>query len=372
MAWSYWEKSVFGGHRDVLIIGAGITGLNAALNLKIAMPEWKITVVERGVMPAGASTKNAGFACFGSLSELLADEEKNGIDSVLNLVEKRWTGLQLLRQNLGDENIDYQEFGGYEMFKSDQGTTSSKCLDAIERYNGAFSSIIGDDTYSPATQEMSNFGFTDIDVLIKNKFEGQINTGMMMKSLLQKCLEIGIEVQFGLTVKELDGEHVRCEEGIDFSAEKIIVTTNGFAKNLLDLPVKPARAQVLVTKPIENLKINGCFHYDEGYYYFRNIDSRLLIGGGRNIDIQGEETTKMFVTEKIKNSIIAIVDRHILKNQPYEIDYAWSGIMGVGEDKSPIIKMINENTAVAVKLGGMGIAIGSLVGKEVADLVLGH
>ena len=372
MAWSYWEKSIFGGHRDVLVIGAGITGLNAAMNLKLAKPEWNITVVERGIIPAGASTKNAGFACFGSLSELLADEEKNGMDSVLNLVEKRWQGLRLLRRNLGDENIDYQELGGFEMFKEDQVTTSGRSLDAVERFNKAFSSIIGANTFSTASQEMDTFGFSDIDVLIKNNFEGQINTGLMMKVLLQKCLEIGIEVQFGLTVKELEGKHVRCEEGLDFTAERIIVTTNGFAKNLLDLPVKPARAQVLVTKPIENLKIKGCFHYDEGYYYFRNIEGRLLIGGGRNVDFEGEETTEMQVTDKIQNSIIEIIDRHILKNQSYEIDYAWSGIMGVGEDKSPIIKMINENTAVAVKLGGMGVAIGSLVGKEAADLILNH
>ena len=72
MAWSYWEKSVFGGHRDVVIIGAGITGLNAALNLKIAKPKLKITVLEKGVIPSGASTKNAGFACFGSISEILS------------------------------------------------------------------------------------------------------------------------------------------------------------------------------------------------------------------------------------------------------------------------------------------------------------
>jgi glycine/D-amino acid oxidase-like deaminating enzyme len=50
--------------------------------------------------------------------------------------------------------------------------------------------------------------------------------------------------------------------------------------------LKPARAQVLITKPIDSLKIKGTFHMDRGYYYFRNIDNRVLIGGGRNLDLK--------------------------------------------------------------------------------------
>ena len=31
---------------------------------------------------------------------------------------------------------------------------------------------------------------------------------------------------------------------------------------------------------MKNLKIKGSFHYEKGYYYFRNIDNRILLGGG--------------------------------------------------------------------------------------------
>jgi hypothetical protein len=43
--------------------------------------------------------------------------------------------------------------------------------------------------------------------------------------------------------------------------------------------------------------------------------------------------------------------------------------MGVGETKKPIIKEISSNVYCGVRLGGMGIAIGTLVGKEVAELM---
>ena len=52
----------------------------------------------------------------------------------------------------------------------------------------------------------------------------------------------------------------------------------------------------------------------------------------------------------------------------YEIQDSWSGIMGVGKSKSPIIKKINNNTAIGVRMGGMGVAIGAQVGKKLADL----
>ncbi len=61
-----------------------------------------------------------------------------------------------------------------------------------------------------------------------------------------------------------------------------------------DLELMPVRSQILLTEPIENLKLKGTFHYDEGYIYFRN---RILLGGARNLDFQTEETTELETTE---------------------------------------------------------------------------
>ena len=103
---SYWEKDTYFSNIDVLIIGSGIVGLTAALELKAANPSRKIIVIERGFLPCGASSKNAGFSCFGSVSELLDDLTKNSEDNVFQIVEKRWKGLQQLRKNLGDQNLE--------------------------------------------------------------------------------------------------------------------------------------------------------------------------------------------------------------------------------------------------------------------------
>ena len=100
---SYWERESFFKDIDVAIIGSGIVGLNAALHLKNLDKNLRVIIVERGSLPIGASTRNAGFACFGSLTELLSDIELRGEDETLAVVEKRWRGLAALRKTLGAE-----------------------------------------------------------------------------------------------------------------------------------------------------------------------------------------------------------------------------------------------------------------------------
>jgi gamma-glutamylputrescine oxidase len=138
---------------------------------------------------------------------------------------------------------------------------------------------------------------------------------------------------------------------------------------LLAEEVQPARAQVLITKPIKNLEIIGTFHVDKGYYYFRNIDNRILFGGGRNLDFKTEETMEFGQTALVQNELENILRTTILPNTSFEIEHRWSGIMGVGNQKKAIVKQVSNQVFCGVRLGGMGVAIGSLVGKELAELL---
>jgi len=65
---SFWEKQTYLNNIDLIVIGSGIVGLSAAISYKEKHKKAKVIVLEKGVLPCGASTKNAGFACFGSVS----------------------------------------------------------------------------------------------------------------------------------------------------------------------------------------------------------------------------------------------------------------------------------------------------------------
>jgi glycine/D-amino acid oxidase-like deaminating enzyme len=226
------------------------------------------------------------------------------------------------------------------------------------------------------TKEANKFGFKNTKSnFIFNTFEAQIDTGKMIQSLLKKAISANILILNNQKVihhnENIDGVEVFLED-FSFSTKKLFFATNGFAAQLTNERVKPARAQVLITKPIGNLTIKGTFHLDKGYYYFRNIDNRILIGGGRNLDFDGETTTVLGQTEMIQNRLESLLKEVILPDYNYEIDCNWSGIMGMGKSKNPIVERLSNHVYCGVRLGGMGVAIGSLVGTELADLINGN
>ncbi|WP_214073446.1 FAD-dependent oxidoreductase [Mucilaginibacter sp. dw_454] len=375
--YSYWEQTAFVGKADVIVIGSGIVGLSAALQLKKMQPGLNVLVLERGFLPSGASTKNAGFACFGTISEQLSYLKRSSEEEVLRLVDYKWRGLRRLRENLGDEEIDFQQLGGYELFRNEEPQRAQECLDHLTYFNKLLGQAIGTpDIYAVADDKIAVFGLSGINRMLINRFEGQINTGKMMRTLLHKVYQTGTLVLNDCSVNSIEqtDDHVRLitSQG-DFNTKRVILATNAFVTQLYpELDVVPGRGQVLVTKPIANLKIKGTFHFDEGYYYFRNIDDRILFGGGRNIDYKGEETHQFGHSEKIKQQLIHYLNTIILPGQTAEVDYWWSGIMGFGNDINPIIKQIQPNVFCAVRCNGMGVAMGSLVGEEVANLALQH
>jgi gamma-glutamylputrescine oxidase len=172
---------------------------------------------------------------------------------------------------------------------------------------------------------------------------------------------------------EESGQHVQLlsQWGWRVQADQLIIATNGFTHQFLEeLPLKPARNQVLITEPVPGLSLKGCYHYDAGYYYFRNVGHRILLGGGRNLDPQGETTTDFNTTPLIRSSLEKLLAEVILPNQSVKVEQWWSGILGVGPVKSPIVRKYSDRITLAVRMGGMGVAIGTLVGEEAATLVL--
>ena len=367
---SYWEKEEWFSNVDFTIVGSGIVGLTTALNLRNNHPKAKILVLERGLLPQGASTKNAGFVCFGSISEVLSDLKSHSEDEVLQLVEKRWKGLELLRSTLGDQTIDFQQHGSYELF-SNSNNLFEDCKDQLEYTNKLLFPIFKNDVFSLMANKFNFKGIKENYVF--NQFEGQIDTGKMMAALLQFAQSKHIKILNNATVTSFsersNSVEVVFDSDFSFKTGKLLIATNGFAKQLLEEDVVPARAQVLITKPIEDLHIKGTFHFDEGYYYFRNINNRVLFGGGRNLDIKGEETTVMETSSIIQNSLELHLKETILPNTAFEIDHRWTGVMGVGNQKKAIVKQLSAHVYCGVRLGGMGVAIGSLIGSELADLV---
>jgi len=211
--------------------------------------------------------------------------------------------------------------------------------------------------------------------LIENTFEGQLDTGKLISSLWSYCAKLGVKILTGIKVKGIE-EHddsisIQTNQ-LTFQASQVAICTNAFSNELLGnkIDLNPGRGMVLAVKPQKPHRLKGTFHYDEGYYYFRDYYDKVIFGGGRNIDLEMEKTKSFGINEQIKHKLIEDLSQIILPNQDYQIEMEWSGIMAFGQSKEPIIQRISDRQVIGVRLGGMGVAIGSLVGEKVATLCL--
>jgi glycine/D-amino acid oxidase-like deaminating enzyme len=353
--------------------------LSAAIAIKEFLPHLSVKVFERGILPTGASTRNAGFACIGSAGEIWKDLQNEPLEQVLSLIEMRVRGLEKLRKRLGDSNIFYRENGSFELLQA----KDDHILDKVSSLNELLQNITRKKTFSIEDNSLiRHFGFNThtFKGIIRNHLEGELHTGEMMRQLYLLAIQKGVEVIAGCPITRIEdnentvnitvSDHYRKDE-YTFTALKLIAATNAFTCELFPQEEAiPGRGTVLIVQSEQPLKFAGIFHFDEGYYYFREIDGYVLLGGGRNEDISGETTTSFDINPIVYQSLIKKLDNDILPHQRYKVLMKWSGIMAFGKNKSPTLKWLSKNIFGAFKMGGMGVAIGSVAGDIAAKNVV--
>jgi gamma-glutamylputrescine oxidase len=362
---SIWEKEVIFTSPDVIIVGAGIVGLTTAINLKRLNPKLKVEIIERGITSAGASTKNAGFTCFGSPTEILDDLNCCSEDEVIQTIKKRYLGINELLQLTEGHDISYQNCGSREVFVDEAIFETAN--DKLAYLNGIFEEATA----------CKNVFRTHSDPILKGfkrhiniGIEGKINTGKLYQSLVNIAQSCGVVIKYNCSLNSYvkDNKWSLDTSWGKMECNKLVFTTNAFSRDFLkDIDLKPARAQVIISKP-NSVKLDTTFHFDKGYYYFRSVGDRVLLGGARNIDVVGETTDVLTNTGAITTHLVEFMKTNI--DSSLELDYAWSGVMGVGESKSPIVKELAPSLFCGIRLGGMGVAIGANVGKELAKLII--
>jgi gamma-glutamylputrescine oxidase len=374
---SIWEKETFFARQDVIIVGSGLVGLWSAFYLKKKHPKLKITIVDRGITPIGASTRNAGFACFGSLSELVWDAQTMGTDQMLELVELRFKGLERIQKYFGKKEIDFELCGGYELYEEGIVATE-KLKENIEYLNSLLKPITDTKkTYRLADENILEFGFGKTKHLVKNNLEGYLHSGKLVEALLHKVHGMGVNVLNAIEIHSIENDEKKVELKtslpFNLSATQVLLCTNAFTKNILsELDIVPARGQVLLTSPIKNLPFKGTFHSDEGFYYFRNLGERVLLGGARNKAFHDESTTDLSTSDFIQHELEKYLSEAVLphfQNQ-YTIEHRWAGIMAFGKEKMPIVKQVSDNVFCAVRMSGMGVALAPVVAQQVSDMMI--
>ena len=358
---SIWEKSGWIQEPDAIVLGTGIVGMNTALELRALHPDWHIVMLDRSAF-GGASTRNAGFACFGSPSELAEDLESLGTEALVKLVDMRWAGLNALKATWNKADLGYTPCGALEAF-TDQAQ--------FERITGmlpALNALLEPVFDAPPFQRLSDAeiaqrGLKRVCGAISSPLEGALDTGKMVRAMRRSLTEQGIEVIHGIEATELHRANERWSVSTmagSIQTERVFVCTNAWASAMLDVDVAPAPNVVVVSQPLPHLALNQTLHHDRGYVYARAVRGRLLIGGGRNWNCDDDAERGQM--------LVHWAQTHIQGAERFDIDHQWVGQLGVGAQRMPIVKELEQGLYVGVRLGGMGVAIGTNVGRALARL----
>ena len=369
---SFWEQDAM-LDADVIVVGAGLVGLQTALEVRARLPHARIRVLERGALPCGASTRNAGFACFGSLTELLHDCDTMGESATAALVERRWQGLRRLRARVGDAALGYEQRGGFELLREEE----LAALDSLDKVNALLRPVFGQDVFYADTAAPARCGFgAQVRVLVGNSLEGQLHTGMLMQALIRLAAQQDISLLAGVRVVSLeegDGEvrvHAAAPAPLTLRAARVALCTNGFTQELLpECGIVPARGQVLVTEPVPGLPWHGTYHLERGFYYFRNIGERVLLGGARHLHMAAEATSELAVTAPVQKALERLLKEVILPGRNPPIAQRWAGIMGFTADKQPLVRRVSERIVLGFGCNGMGVALGADIAGRTAALL---
>ncbi|MES2332440.1 MAG: FAD-binding oxidoreductase [Bacteroidota bacterium] len=377
MSLSLWEKETYYAPQDIIIIGAGLMGLWTAVELKKRNDKLRITILERNTTPLGASTRNAGFACFGSPTELLHNVETLGMDGMLEVVEMRYKGIEKIMAYFADELIEFDPCGGYECINKNYRHWDI-LDDKIHWLNNSLKQITGkENIFQRVDEKLAALGLQGFDALIENATEAALHSGKLVQTLTQKVQSLGVNVLYGIEVSGYENNNghidIRTKQDIILSAHRLLFSTNGFTQVLAPgLSVTPARGQVIVTSPIDGLAMKGTFHYDEGFYYWRNLGNRILIGGARNEAFEEEATTDLSGSIKVKQALELFLRQHLHPSYQYTIEHHWSGIMGFTDDKTPFVGQVGDNVFASIACNGMGVALTPIVAEKTANLLLQH
>jgi glycine/D-amino acid oxidase-like deaminating enzyme len=386
----YWEREYLLPPADLTVVGAGIVGMSTALHFKAIHPNSSVRIVERDILGEGGTTRNAGFACFGGPGEWLDDIAQLGEEAWLRLIRMRAQGLRELIQLLGAEAIGLEWSGGWELFPGhDRGAKrDAEVRSMMDLMNGRVTPILreelsefhpaGADTPAVAwdDEKAAHFGAHSAVHLC---WEGMLNTGRMVQSFHKALDRLGVQRLHGFDVQGLDKTHGP-REGWSLTdgrrslpSRHVAICTNGFAESLM--PGTPAVAvpnRVLVLRPRKPLP-NGTYHAADGYLYFRTLqEGRVLFGGGRHFNLSLPPHPQR------DPSAEAEWDQRLLESAeswlgPIEaVEDRWTGWLGVGQDRMPLLGSSQPGLHHAVRLGGMGVAIGCGIGRQLAVKIGDH
>ncbi len=388
---SYWEASadrlgidtppLKGDERcDVAVIGAGFTGLSAALEL--ALEGVDVRVLEAGHVGWGASGRNGGFACIGSHKLSYPTMiRRYGLEATRQYYETMRQSVELVHDTLARFDIDAWATGDGEVTLAHLPSRIGELREEQEFLAMTF----GEQTEFLPREELiaRGLGGPGFFAGLKGKVGFGVHPLNYARGLARAAAAAGARIHGGSRLvrweEAADGHRLHTPEGM-LKAGHVIVATNGYTEETLSRRhagrLMPALSSIMVTRQLTEGERGAqgwttqlpAFDSRRLLHYFRLLpNGRFLFGGrgGTDASDQGGAAYRPVLTRAFNDLFPAWRD--------VEITHYWRGFVCLSHDLVPYVGALDDKKTVwtAIAYHGNGVAMGSWSGRAVARLILG-
>ncbi|MRU15720.1 FAD-binding oxidoreductase [Roseovarius sp. A21] len=360
---------------DVAVIGAGFTGLSAALHLAEGGAD--VVVLDAQSPGWGASGRNGGFCClggFGAPDGVIArlhgeaarvearQTEMAAVETVDSLITR--LGLDVDRHSNGETIMGFTPKSLTEFEKEAERVHSDLGITPDIHQNAQLAGLGMSGPFHCGMSIPVGFG---------------LNPAKYALGLARAATDAGARIFSHSPVRRIDhGQGFTLHsDSAQITAKRLIVATNGYSSD--DLPewmrarYLPAQSNVLVTRTLseEEIAAQGWsteqMAYDERFFlhYFRLMPNRRFLFGMRG---------GLFSSPKWDARMHRTIRQHFERMFPawahIDTPYSWNGLLSVSRDMTPYCGPIPEmpSAFTALSYQGNGVAMGSHAGTLLADL----
>ena len=356
---------------DVCIVGAGYTGLGAALRL--AERGVDVVVLEARRVGSGASGRNGGQLHSGQRRDQPWLEGRFGKDRARALWGVAEDAKLHVKDLINRHRIACDYRGGliHAVHKRRYLDDERRSIEAMRRdYDYTALEWLDRATLAEALgTEVYHGGVRDRDA-------GHLHPLNFALGVAEAALAAGARIFEGSPAIAIDrkrGTTVRTPTGA-VEADTVLIAGNGYLRGLeadLEARVMPINNYIVTTEPIGAGRAGGVLAAGDAaadsrfvvYYWRPTPDGRLLFGGGESY------------SQHFPDDIAAFVRPHLSRIYPAlgaaKISHAWGGTLAVTVNRLPFIRKMAANVYAAAGFSGQGVAIAPYAGKVVADAILG-
>jgi gamma-glutamylputrescine oxidase len=337
------------GSPDVVVVGGGVTGCAAALEL--AEAGLAVRLHDAREIAGGASGRNGGFALRGGAGPYDVTAEAIGRGRARALWRRTEEALDRLESLAGDA---FRRTGSLRLAADEEEREALWAEYELLREDGF------------AVEWVEEPLEARFPAAIFHPRDAALHPARWVRRLAVAAAEAGVEIR----------QHSRVDSLAGADAEQVLVATDGYPSGLLgplEGLVVPTRGQMIATAPLDE-RIFDCPHYGRhGFDYWQQTpDGRILAGGFRDWALESEFTAVEETTPRIQGALESFVAD--LVGRPVEVTHRWAGIFGLVLDFLPVVGRVlaEERVWVAGGYSGHGNVLGFMCGELVAQAMLGR